>query len=343
MSNVIPALGTMPESKAIARFERPALVEGSLGFQETLHKFLGYSRVRNYSERTLEKYGKDLAHLFAFLEKRGIDRLDDVTKRDLIEYENEVYASVRIKDGSPLAQSSKVGRMVALKSFYNFLSKTELIPYNPAATIDLPVVRNKKLREILTEEEAFKLLESAKGVNPIDIRNRAILELLYSTGIRAEELINVGIRDLDLDKEELRIRYGKGRLGKSERLVPVGRVAIEWLKIYATNVRPIFQKSDDEGLLFVTINGRKLLINDPNRIVKMHARKAGITRRIVCHSMRHSCATHMLKRGCDIRFIQELLGHESIETTVVYTRLVIDDLKEIHDKTHPREQKEKES
>lgn len=319
---------------------RPALVEGSLGFEETLHKFLSYSRVRNYSERTLEKYRKDLAHLFVFLEKRGIDRLDDVTKRDLIEYENEVYASVKIKDGSPLAQSSKVGRIVALKSFYNFLSKTELIPYNPAATIDIPVVRNKKLREILTEEETFKLLETAKGENPIDIRNRAIMELLYSTGIRAEELINVGIRDLDLEKEELRIRYGKGRLGKSERLVPVGRVAIEWLKIYVTNVRPILQKSDDEGCLFVTSNGRKLLINDPNRIVKMHARKAGIQRRIVCHSMRHSCATHMLKRGCDIRFIQELLGHDSIETTVVYTRLVIDDLKEVHDKTHPREQKE---
>lgn len=328
------------EKKEEPKFRRPVLVEGSLGFQETLHKFLAYSHVRNYSERTLEKYKKDLSYLFSFLEKRGIDRLDDVTKRDLIEYENEVYASVRIKDGSPLAQSSKVGRVVALKSFYNFLSKTELIPYNPAATIDLPVVRNKKLREILTEEEAFRLLESAKGVNPIDIRNRAILELLYSTGIRAEELINVGIRDLDLEKEELRIRYGKGRLGKSERLVPVGRVAIEWLKIYAANVRPILQKSDDAGYLFVTSNGRKLLINDPNRIVKMHARKIGIMRRIVCHSMRHSCATHMLKRGCDIRFIQELLGHESIETTVVYTRLVIDDLKEIHDKTHPREQKE---
>ena len=328
------------EKKEESKLRRPVLVEGSLGFQETLHKFLGYSRVRNYSERTLEKYEKDLSHLFSFLEKRGIERLDDVSKKDLIEYENEVYASVRIKDGNPLAQSTKVGRICALKSFYNFLSKTELIPYNPAATIEIPVVRNRKLREVLTEEETFKLLESAKGDNPIDIRNRAILELLYSTGVRAEELINIGLRDIDLDKEELRIRYGKGRLGKSERLVPVGRVAVEWLKVYVTHIRMTLQKSDDAGYLFVTRNGRKLLINDPNRIVKMHARKIGITRRIVCHSLRHSCATHMLKRGCDIRFIQELLGHESIETTVIYTHLVIDDLKEVHDKTHLREQKE---
>ncbi len=345
MSNALPALKTsypyvpVTPNAPRQRIERPVVVEENLGFEEMSNRFISYMKVRNYSERTLVKYRAELKHLFTFLRgSRGLEYLDDVTKKDILEYENSVYSTTRIKDGKPLSQESKVGRIVVLKSFYKFLSKTELLPYNPAANIDIPVVRNSRLREVLSEEEMFKLLDSVKGANPIEVRNRAMLEFLYSTAVRAEELLNINIRDLDIEKEEVRIRYGKGRMGKRERLLPVGKVALEWLKTYIENIRPALQKSNDEGYLFLSRNGRKLLIIDPNRIVKFYAKRCGITKKIVCHSMRHSCATHMLKRGCDIRFIQDLLGHDSIETTVIYTRLVIDDLKEIHDKTHPREQ-----
>jgi integrase/recombinase XerD len=338
VSSRLLASNDVPGSRVAVSLDRPALVEGCLSFEETLHKFLSYLKVRNYSEKTLIRYRRDLNFLFGFLSKhRAINSLDDVTKKDLMEYENEVYSSTRIKDGKPLSQESKVGRIVALKSFYNFLSKTELIPFNPASTIDIPVVRHSKLREFLTEDEAIKLLEAANGQEPLEVRNRTIMELLYSTGMRADELLNVNVKDVDLERTELRIRFGKGRMGKRERLVPIGKIAAEWLKVYIAHTRPVFQKRDDQGYLFISKNGRKLLIADPNRIVKFYAKKAGIEKKIVCHSLRHSCATHMHQHGCDIRFIQELLGHDSIETTTIYTRLAIDDLKEIHDKTHPRE------
>ncbi len=338
MSNALILPSDVPAQKVIASKASFVSAEKGVSFEPVLQKFLDYLKVRNYSEKTLIRYRRDLRFLFQFLSaERGIISIDDVTKKDLMEYENVVYSSMRLKGDRPLSQETKVGRIVALKSFYNFLSKTELIPFNPASTIDIPVVRNNKLRQFLTEDEVIKLLEAANGKEPLEVRNRTILELLYSTGIRADELLNVSLKDIDLEKQELHIRFGKGRMGKRERLVPIGKIAAEWLKLYITHTRPVFQRREDQGYLFISKNGRKLMIADPNRIVKLYAKKAAIEKKIVCHSLRHSCATHMHQHGCDIRFIQELLGHDSIETTTIYTRLAIDDLKEIHDKTHPRE------
>lgn len=190
-------------------------------YEEALEKFADFLQLRNYSPRTVVRYQQDLEKMIRFLrDVRNIQSLDDVTKKDLFEYETEVYSSLRIRDKQPLSQDSKVGRIVAMKSFFNFLSIREMIPYNPAEHISIPTVNRHKLRDVYSEEEIINMLEAAKGETPLEIRDRAMMELLYSTAIRPDEMIHVATKDLDIEKAELKIRFGKGRMGKHKGSVP---------------------------------------------------------------------------------------------------------------------------
>ena len=307
-------------------------------FEESLARYAEYLAARNYSPTTIHRYLDDLKKFTQYLlNEKGIERVQDVTTQVLKDYQNRIYSQKRIKDGNPLSLSMKSLKIIALKSFFLFLQKKSYILYNPASDLDIPKQRKDRLREVLKEREIQKILEAAKEKAPLGIRDRAILELFYSTGIRNTELRELTLGDIDLEKQELRVRHGKGYFGEKERVLPVGRLAVAWIEEYLKNARPHLKRYAQTNHLFLTFTGKKLTIEVPDKIVKKYAKLAGIKKKVRTHILRHTFATHLLRHGADIRHVQAMLGHESLDSTKVYTKIEISDLKRIYKKTHPRE------
>ena len=303
-----------------------------------LKRYLDHLNAGNYSPCTIKHYGDDIKKMTDYLlNEKGIKRVQDVDKDVLKEYQSLIFSQKRIRDGKPLSLSMKSLKIVAIKSFFGFLTKKGDILYNPSSELDVPKRRRDILRDVLKENEIIRLLEAAKGKTPLEIRDRAILELFYSTGIRNTELRELVLGDIDLMRQEIRIRHGKGYFGEKERLLPVGRMAVSWIEEYLKNARVYLRRHDQSNHLFVSFTGKKLSIETPDDIVKKYARLAKIKKNVRAHMMRHSFATHLLRHGADIRHVQAFLGHESLDSTKIYTKVEISDLKRIHHKTHPRE------
>ena len=317
---------------------RSESIGGSL-MESALSRYQEYLEQRSYSPRTIDKYHRLLSQFTGYLKERGIDRAQDIQKDTIRDYQNKIHAQKRKLDGRPLSVSMKLSHLVALKSFFNFLSRKQIILYNPASDIDLPIQRTDTLKDTLKEREILKILEAASPKDTLSLRNRAILELFYSTGIRNSELRTLKLQDLDLERQELTIREGKGFFGKRQRVLPVGRLASAFVEEYLANARPKLLKDKQSQYLFITRRGRMLRIEQPNDMVKRYAKIAGIKKKVHTHLIRHSFATHLLRHGADIRHVQEMLGHSSLESTKVYTKLEITDLKKVHARAHPREQK----
>ena len=221
---------------------------------------------------------------------------------------------------------------MALRVFFKWMTRSHHLLFNPAAELELPKVEKRLPRHVLSVAEVEQVINQADVADPLGLRDRAMLETLYSSAIRRQELIELALVDLDLERGTLMIRQGKG---KKDRMVPVGERACAWLDKYLREVRPTLNAEPDEGTLFLSVSSEKLSANRLSEIVKSYIDSAGLPRVGSCHLLRHACATHMLENGADIRYIQELLGHESLSTTEVYTRVSIVKLKEVHDKTHP--------
>lgn len=305
-------------------------------FEETLKRHAEYLAVRNYSPASSKRYQTEIRKFLLWLTKeKGIERLQDVTKEVLREFQNRVFVGRRQRDGGPLSLSMKISKIVALKNFFLFLVRKGELLYNPAADIEVPKKRTDGLKKALKEREVLKVLESARGQDPLSIRDRAILELLYSTGIRNSELRSLELKDVDLESQELKILHGKGHFGPTQRVVPMGRVASSHLEEYLAQGRPKLLKGRDSKFLFVTRRATKLTIDRPLKVVKKYARP--LKKNVTTHMMRHSFATHLLRHGADIRHVQAMLGHENLDSTKIYTKLEITDLKKVHQKTHPRE------
>jgi len=310
-----------------------------MAYKELLTRYEDHLKVRNYSATTILRYTKDTKEFLRYLtDTEGIERIQDATKDILFKYQNKIFALKKIKDQTPLSLGSRAAKLEAVKSFFRFLSKKQEILYNPAAELELPKLRRDRLRDSLKENEAKKVLEAPSGQDPLSIRNRAILELFYSTGLRNSELRTLEIQDVDFERQELKIKHAKGYFGEKQRVVPVGKLATAYIEEYLLHARPKLLKGKSHPILFVTKSGKPLRIEDPADIVRRYAKTAGIKRRVYPHLFRHSFATHMLRRGADIRYVQEMLGHESLDTTKIYTKVEISDLKRVHHKTHPREQ-----
>jgi len=304
-------------------------------YKTLVHEYRNYLRLKGYAKKSITKYLDGAIRFNEYLLKeRGVRRIQDVTREDIKCYQSKVYSMRRQRDDMPLGLSRKSGLVNAVKNYFKFLLKTGYVLYNPAAGMDLPRVRREVLREVLKEREIKKILKNIKGNTPVEARDRAMLEVLYSTGIRNTEMRNIKMKDIDTDRRELRIREGKG--GK-DRIVPLGRIASAWVEEYIREVRPKFLWDKDTEYLFISVRGRKLTIGMPNYIVKKYAKRAGIKKNVKTHMLRHTCATHLLKGGADIRYVQELLGHSSLDSTQIYTKIEIGDLKKVHRKTHPRE------
>ncbi|HEY5051978.1 MAG TPA: site-specific tyrosine recombinase XerD [Solirubrobacterales bacterium] len=297
-------------------------------FEGLVLDFLSYLELeRGLSRNTLNAYRTDLLQYGEFLSAHDGDALS-VRPGDIAEF----LAELATGNGRPPCSASTIHRKAAcLRSFYKHLRRDELIGDDPTAALSAPR-RAKKLPQVLNYSEVQLLLASPRGDEPTTTRDRALLEVMYACGLRASETIGLEIADLDLRQGFLRAR-GKG---SKERLVPLGRKAIAAISIYMRSGRPKLVGERHEPKLFVNFRGGPLTRQGLYKIVQRHARAAGLEGQMSPHTLRHSFATHLLAGGCDLRAVQEMLGHADISTTQMYTHLSGAQLKEVYFRSHPR-------
>lgn len=284
-----------------------------------------------HAARTVPAYLADVRVFIAWLEEKRV-AFTDVRTQDLLAYQTDLYAA-RKKDGRPYSTSIQTNRITAVKSFFRFLYKRGYMLHDPAAAVEYPRAELRLPRSILTRQEARKLVEAPDTKSPAGLRDRAILETLYATGIRVSELKKLTLQDVDTEERVLRVVLGKG--GK-DRNVPLTRAAATAIEAYLLNARPKMRGARHSALLFLAPRGGVLHASTANDIVHAWAKRAAIKRTVTCHTFRHSVATHLLKGGADIRHIQALLGHASLAATERYTRVEVSDLMEVIRRAHPR-------
>ena len=302
------------------------------GLAAYMLRFLEWMRIKNYAERTVTNRELYLGYFIQWCEQRGLERPNEITKPILESYQSYLYHYRKKTNGEPLSFRSQHTRLVPVRAFFKWLAKNNHILYNPASELELPRLEKRLPKHVLTQKEAEQIMNQADINDPIGIRDRSILESLYSTGIRRMEVVHLEIYDLDTDRGTIMIRQGKG---KKDRMVPIGERAIHWIQKYLADVRPALTVNPNESTLFLTNLGEPFTPNRMTQMVRNYVNASDIGKKGACHLFRHTMATLMLENGADIRFIQEMLGHASVETTQIYTHVSIRMLKQIHQATHP--------
>jgi integrase/recombinase XerD len=291
--------------------------------------FLAYLELeRGLSRNTLEAYRSDLLQYGAWLERTGRDALA-VEHADLGAFLAELATGG--EDRAPAAATTLQRKTACLRSFYRNLRREEVLDHDPTAELKAPR-RAQRLPQVLSRDEVAHLLAQPRGTSPSALRDRALLEMMYACGLRASEAVDLSVREVDIDAGILRAR-GKG---SKERIVPIGSKAVGALRAYLQRGRPALVGLADESRLFVNRRGQKLTRQGLYKIVQRHARSAGLADRMSPHTLRHTFATHLLAGGCDLRSLQEMLGHADIATTQIYTHLSADRLHEVYFEAHPR-------
>ncbi|HUB76722.1 MAG TPA: site-specific tyrosine recombinase XerD [Solirubrobacteraceae bacterium] len=303
------------------------LVAGEL--EQQMLDFLAYLEFeRGLSRNTLEAYRSDLLQYGAFLGANGLGVLS-VKHADLSAFLTELAVGA---PGRPGAAAATLQRKAAcLRSFYRYLRREGIIDHDPTADLHGPR-KTQKLPDVLTRDEVMRLIAAPQGSSPGALRDRALLELMYACGLRASEATGLEIDDIDLGEQMLRAR-GKG---SKERIVPIGREAVAALRAYAEHGRPELVGLRNERHVFVNSRGAGLTRQGLYKIIKGHARTAGLDGRVSPHTLRHTFATHVLSGGCDLRVLQEMLGHADVATTQVYTHLSSERLRDVYFQAHPR-------
>ena len=303
-------------------------------FGELMLDFLAYLELeRGLSRNTLEAYRSDLMQFSIFLEREGRGALE-VDARDLRKFVTELASGA--PDRPAVAPATVQRKVACLRSFYRHLRREEILERDPTADLRAPKC-SQRLPHVLTRGEVQKLLGAPSGTEPAALRDRAMLEVMYACGLRASEAVGLEAGDVDLDAGLLRAR-GKG---DKERLVPVGREAVGALRTYLSRGRPRLVGARDESRLFVNHRGGGLTRQGLYKIVQRHARTAGLEDKMSPHTLRHTFATHLLAGGCDLRSVQEMLGHADIATTQIYTHLSAERLRDVYFDAHPRASRSK--
>ncbi len=279
---------------------------------------------KNLSLNTIDAYLTDLKYYAKFLKK--YQKIYDVTEIETYMIERYMLSLKR----QNLSKQTIARKLTSIKEFHKFLFNENITKDNPAKLIDT-VKQDKKLPAVLTVEEVTKMIESINGETPIDLRNRAILEIMYGSGLRVSEVCDLKVSDLHLNTKYINI-IGKGN---KERIVPIGDLAIEALRKYLTKGRPELTKKTYSDYVFLNYLGKPLSRQSVFKYIKKLAKDNEIEKEISPHTLRHSFATHLLNNGVDLRFVQELLGHEDISTTQIYTHLDSKRLHELVNEVHP--------
>ena len=301
------------------------------GITPYLRRFIEASAVQGLSETTVEIRRRMLSRFILWCDERDLDRPQDITRPILERYRRYLY-HYRKANGEPLSFATQQQRLVPIKMFFKWLTKENYILYNPASELELPHVHRRLPKQLLSADEVERILNQTLLHGEFGIRDRAIIETLYSTGIRRAELANLKLYDIDTRNGTLMIREGKG---KKDRMVPIGQRAGDWIDRYRDEVRPSLVVEPDAGYLFLHEYGEPFHGNRLTDLVKKYIQAAGVNKPGACHIFRHTMATLMLDNGADIRFIQAMLGHSDLSTTQIYTQVSIAKLKEIHALTHP--------
>jgi len=293
--------------------------------------YLQWMAERNFSAATITNRRTYVGGFVRWCDERGLSTPAEVTRPVLERYQRHLYL-LRKADGQPLSIRNQSGRLVALRCWFRWLSRGRQILSNPAADLDMPRQEYRLPAAILSAEEAERILAMPDLATPTGLRDRTILEILYSTGIRRLELLGLNCMDIDHGRGTLMVRQGKG---KRDRVVPIGDRALAWVTRYCDEVRPGWRLADDEGALFLTPLGERMGDSRLTQAVGGYVRASGVNKPGSCHLFRHTCATLMLEGGADIRYIQAMLGHVLLDSTMLYTRVSIRLLKDIHTATHP--------
>ena len=286
---------------------------------------------RGLADNTLAAYRRDLERYVGFLGARRIEDLADVDAKTIRAFIASVSASTHGPDGDPY-RATTVSRMLStVRTFHRFALREGLVTDDPTAGVVRPRLP-RALPHPLTVEEVTSIVEAPGDATPVATRDRAILELLYGAGLRISELVGLDVDDLDLDDAAVRV-FGKG---SKERLVPIGRMARDAVAAYLTRGRPALATGRSRAALFLNTRGGRLTRQSCSRLLDAHRTRAGITRVVTPHDLRHSFATHLLEGGADVRVVQELLGHASVATTQVYTLVTTEHLRAAYYTAHPR-------
>lgn len=293
--------------------------------KEFLENFINYLSIeRGLAKNTLESYRRDLNKYLSFMKKKGTT---DITRFQRDQISSFLFSQ---KDKG-LSMNSISRNLVAIKVFHRFLVREGYCKNDPTSLLDSPKLW-RKIPDVLSEEEIKSIIEAIYPRNWQAIRDRAILELMYASGMRVSEVVNLKVSDLNLDVGFVRC-LGKGQ---KERIIPIGKSAILAVKRYLDKARPDLAKKHEPSALFLSRIGKKITRQSIWKIIKKYSKIAKIKKTIKPHTLRHSFATHLLQRGADLRSVQEMLGHSDISTTQIYTHINKDRLKTIHKQFHPR-------
>jgi len=303
-----------------------------LGFAALRDMHLEWLTVRNYSLVTVRNRESYLNRFILWAEERSLSRPDQITKQILERYQRWLYNYRDPKTEKKLSFRSQHARLLPLRAFFKWLCQRDLLPANPAADLDLPKLEKRLPRHILNAREAELVLAQADVLTAMGLRDRAMMEVLYSTGIRRMELCGLKLYDLDAERMLVFVRLGKG---KKDRMVPIGERALAWTNKYLEEARPGLTCAKSDESLFLTNLGEAFTPNRFTQMVRDYVKAADLGKTGSCHLFRHACATHMHENGADIRMIQAMLGHAKLETTEIYTHLSIKQLQEVHAATHP--------
>lgn len=293
--------------------------------QKTVQEYLDYLTVeRGLAKNTLQAYRRDLLQFENYLKKRGIASWSEIEQKNIL-------AFLMYLQGQGQTSNSISRKLAAIKSFFRFLALEKNLKNNPAELLSSPKLE-RKLPRVLELKEVEELLNAPKGQTAIALRDKAMLEVLYATGIRVSELVSLTLPEVNLSLGYLKC-FGKG---SKERIVPLGSLAQMAVSLYLEKGRASLLKKATSNYLFLNQQGKSLTRQGFWKIIKKYAQKSGITKAITPHTLRHSFATHLLENGADLRSVQEMLGHVDISTTQIYTHLTKQKLKQIYDSTHPR-------
>ena len=300
--------------------------------QILMDQFLQWMRMRNNSIRTIEFWKMNINRFNGWCSERGIDCVTQVTPEIMASYRRYLFHYRNPKTNRPLKFATQSSYLMSVRRWFVWLDKENFVDENVTLGMELPKQEKRLPTGCLKAEQVEAVMNQTDTSTPLGIRDRAILETFYSTGIRCGELVDLEVYDLEADRGVLTIRLGKG--GK-DRVVPSGERALSWVQKYLDDVRPQLTAQSSSAILFVSNNGRPIGRNNMSLLVKEYMNQAGITLRGSCHLLRHSAATLMMENGADLRSLQQFLGHERLNTTQIYTHVSIKRLQDVHRRTHP--------
>ena len=304
----------------------------SLGFACQAREYLEWMRTRNYSALTLKQKEHHLRGLIGWCAEREIRRPSEVTKPILERYQSYLFRYRNPRNGKGLSFKTQRNHLVTVQVFFSWLCKQNRLLSNPASDLELPKIARNLPKGVLSVSEIERIINLADVNTVFGLRDRAIMETLYSTGLRRAELTALRLTDLDREVGTLFVFEGKGQ---KDRMVPIGERALAWNDKYLEESRPLLNVNPLEKHIYLNNLGYPLTPGGLSNTVKLYLNQAEVEQTGACHLFRHSMATHMLDNGADIRYIQQILGHTKLETTEIYTHISIAKLKEIHSATHP--------